>query len=91
MGSHMPTMNVSLPNNLSEFVEDELATGDYSSASEVVRDALRLLKREKALEQERQEILRREVTIGWNQAKNGQLSNRTVGQIAADVAKDDDA
>ncbi len=87
----MPTMNVSLPNNLSEFVENELATGDYSSASEVVRDALRLLKREKALEQERHEILRREVMIGWNQAKNGQLSNRTVEQIAADVAKDDDA
>lgn len=84
-------MNVSLPNNLSEFVENELATGDYSSASEVVRDALRLLKREKALEQERHEILRREVMIGWNQAKNGQLSNRTVEQIAADVAKDDDA
>lgn len=87
----MPTMNVSLPKNLSEFIESELATGEYGSASEVVRDALRLLKREKALEQERLDILRREVLIGWNQAKNGQLSNRTVEQIAADVAKDDDA
>ena len=87
----MPTMNVSLPNNLSEFVENELATGEYSSASEVVRDALRLLKREKALEAERLEILRREVLAGWNQTKNGQLSDRTVEQIAADVAKDDEA
>ena len=87
----MPTMNVSLPNNLSDFVESELATGEYGSASEVVRDALRLLKRERALEQERLEILRREVMIGWNQAKNGQFSNRTIEQIAADVAKDDDA
>ena len=87
----MPTMNVSLPKNLSEFVESELATGEYGSASEVVRDALRLLKREKALEQERLEILRREVLIGWNQAKSGKLSNRTVEQIAADVAKDDNA
>lgn len=87
----MPTMNVSLPENLSDFVETELAAGGYSSASEVVRDALRLLKREKALEQERLEILRREVMIGWNQAKNGEFSDRTVEQIAADVAKDDDA
>jgi len=50
MGPSMPTMNVSLPETLSEFVERELATGEYGSASEVVRDALRLLKREKALE-----------------------------------------
>jgi antitoxin ParD1/3/4 len=84
-------MNVSLPENLSEFVESELAAGGYSSASEVVRDALRLLKREKALEQERLEILRREVMIGWNQAKKGEFSDRTVEQIAADVAKDEDA
>jgi len=85
----MPTMNVSLPESLTEFVEGELATGEYGSASEVVRDALRLLKREKALEQERLEILRREVMIGWNQADQGQLSERTVEQIEADVAKDD--
>jgi len=28
---------------------------------------------------------------GWHQAKSGKLSDRTVEQIAADVAKDDDA
>jgi antitoxin ParD1/3/4 len=86
----MPTMNVSLPNNLTEFVESELATGDYSSASEVVRDALRLLKREKALEQERLEILRREVLIGLDDLANGRLSSLTIEQIAAEVAKDGD-
>ena len=87
----MPTMNVSLPNNLSEFVENELATGDYSSASEVVRDALRLLKREKALEQERLEILRREVLIGLEDVANGRLSSLTIEDIAAEVAKDGNA
>jgi len=84
-------MNVSLPNNLSEFVENELATGDYSSASEVVRDALRLLKREKALEQERLEILRREVLIGLEDVANGRLSSLTIEDIAAEVAKDGNA
>jgi antitoxin ParD1/3/4 len=84
----MPTMNVSLPHNLSDFVESELASGEYGSASEVVRDALRLLKREKALEQERLEILRREVMIGLDDVANGRISNRTIEEIAAEVAKD---
>jgi antitoxin ParD1/3/4 len=84
----MPTMNVSLPNNLSEFVESEHSTGEYGSASEVVRDALRLLKREKALEQERLEILRRAVLIGVDDVTNDRLSSRTIEDIAAEVAKD---
>ena len=59
----MPTtMNVSLPDNLAAFIEQEVATGGYASQSEVVRDALRLLHREKAVEQERLEMLRRAVT-----------------------------
>lgn len=87
----MPTMNVSLPSNLSDFVETELATGEYGSASEVVREALRLLKREKAMGEERLEILRREVMFGWSQANNRELSDRTVEQIAAEVSEDDDA
>lgn len=33
------------------------------------------------------EILRREVLIGWNQARNGQFSNQTVEEIAEAVAK----
>lgn len=83
----MPTMNISLPGTLSEFVEKELATGEYSSASEVVREALRLLKREKAAKQEQLEILRREVMVGVDQASDGAFSDRTVEDIATDVAK----
>ena len=40
----MPTMNVSLPDDLNEFVADQLANGGYNNQSEVVRDALRLLR-----------------------------------------------
>lgn len=48
----MPTMNVSLPETLASFVERQVASREYASQSEVVRDALRLLHREKAAEQE---------------------------------------
>jgi antitoxin ParD1/3/4 len=37
-------MNVSLPEAMEEFVRQKVATGDYETASEVVREGLRLLK-----------------------------------------------
>jgi len=37
-------MNVSLTPNLEQFVRDCTATGDYNNSSEVVREAIRLLK-----------------------------------------------
>jgi antitoxin ParD1/3/4 len=38
------TMNVSLPEQMEEFVRQKVAAGDYETASEVVREGLRLLK-----------------------------------------------
>jgi antitoxin ParD1/3/4 len=38
-------MNFSLTPNLEQFVRDRARSGDYNNASEVVREALRLLKR----------------------------------------------
>ena len=38
-------MNVSLPEELANFVKDKVSTGRYGSASEVVREALRLMER----------------------------------------------
>jgi hypothetical protein len=40
-----------------------------------------------ALEQKRLEILRREIMIGVADVANGRLSNRTIEEIAADVAE----
>ena len=49
-------MNVSLTPSLEQFVRDRAESGDYNNASEVVRDAIRLLKRteeQRALKMER--------------------------------------
>jgi len=49
-------MNLSLTPNLEQFIRDRAATGDYNNASEVVREALRLLRRteeQRALKLER--------------------------------------
>jgi antitoxin ParD1/3/4 len=37
-------MNVSLPDDLRDFVESRVASGRYASASDLVQDALRLLE-----------------------------------------------
>ncbi|HAT2611328.1 TPA: type II toxin-antitoxin system ParD family antitoxin [Kluyvera intermedia] len=42
------TMTVDLGDELREFVESLIATGDYRTQSEVVRDSLRLLREQQA-------------------------------------------
>ncbi|MGB8416952.1 type II toxin-antitoxin system ParD family antitoxin [Paraburkholderia sp.] len=37
-------MSITLPNDMAEFVRDKVARGDYASDSEVLRDALRVLR-----------------------------------------------
>jgi antitoxin ParD1/3/4 len=84
----MATMNVSLPTPMVEFVEDMVASGGYSSSSEVVREALRLLRDERAIAQEKAAILRREVGIGLEQARAGRFSDRSVAEIAEEVVRE---
>lgn len=81
----MATMNVSLTEEFVTFIEGEVASGEYASASEVVRDGLRLLQRERAAHNEKIQILRREVGIGVEQARSGRLSKRSVAEIAAEL------
>ena len=49
----MATMNVSLSKEFADFVEAQVSSGGYASASEVVRDGLRLLRREQAVQDEK--------------------------------------
>jgi putative addiction module CopG family antidote len=44
-------MSITLPDEMAEFVRDKVARGDYASDSEVLRDALRVLReRDRAIE-----------------------------------------
>ena len=81
----MPTMNVSLSSELASFVEGEVASGQYGTASEVVRDGLRRLLHEKAVRVEKAAILRREIGRGLDQARTGQLSRRSVADIGVEL------
>ena len=46
----MQTMNISLPDQLKEFVDDQVGTGRYSSVSEYVRELIRDDEKRKAQE-----------------------------------------
>jgi antitoxin ParD1/3/4 len=46
----MQSMNISLPEPLKEFVDGQISTGRYSSASEYVRELIRADEKRKAQE-----------------------------------------
>ncbi len=46
----MQTMNISLPDQLKEFVDDQVGSGRYASVSEYVRDLIRDDEKRKAQE-----------------------------------------
>ncbi len=72
MGSTLMTMNVSLTPELEAFVNDKVKTGLYNSASEVVRESLRLLRRQDELEKLQLNELKREIKSSINQIEAGE-------------------
>jgi antitoxin ParD1/3/4 len=46
----MTTLNISLPENLKAFIEDQVASGGYSTASEYVRSLIREAQERKTRE-----------------------------------------
>ena len=58
------TMNVNLSPKLEAMVKAKVASGRYTSASEVVREALRLMERQDQLKELQLEQLRQEIQNG---------------------------
>ncbi len=81
-------MNVSLTKELENFVSELVASGMYFSASEVVRDGLRLLKEQEALKKMRVEELRAEIMLGIEDLKAGNsMSFNSEEEIFQEVKK----
>jgi len=67
------SMNVSLTPELEQLIHKKVQSGLYLSASEVVREALRLLEERDKLRAMRFEELRRDIQIGIDQPDRGEL------------------
>ena len=65
-------MNVSLTKELENFINELVSSGMYFSASEVVRDGLRLLKEQEQIKKIRYEELRTEIIKGYEQSQRGE-------------------
>ena len=64
-------MNVSLSQQMESWIHEKVSSGMYQSASEVVREGLRLLLEREALREERIAELRRDVALGLSQLDEG--------------------
>ena len=74
----MATMNISLPDALKDWVEQQVAGGEYASASDYVRD---MIRREKG----RQEAIDEMVALADEGHASGPAVERTREEIFAGV------
>ncbi|MGC8640948.1 MAG: type II toxin-antitoxin system ParD family antitoxin [Isosphaeraceae bacterium] len=68
-------MNISLTPELERYVHGKVQEGMYHSASEVVREGLRLLREKDELHQKKLEQLRQENQVGIDQADRGRVKH----------------
>ena len=68
-------MNVSLTPSLEQFVRDRAESGDYNNASEVVRDAIRLLRRVEERRALKMERLRAAIRDGDEALERGEFTD----------------
>lgn len=64
-------MNISLTPELEHFVQDKVNSGMYTSASEVIRESLRLLHTHDDLQNQRIKQLNQAIDIGLQQLNVG--------------------
>ena len=72
------TMNINLTPQLEAMVREKVASGLYGSASEVVREALRLMEEQDHLRNFKREQLRRDIQAGLESGSAGELDIETI-------------
>ena len=80
-------MNVSLTDELGEFVNAKVSSGRYTSASEVVREALRLMERHEQIEAAKLQWLREAYQAGLTSGDAGELEMAAVKAEARRLSK----
>lgn len=74
-------MNVSLTPELEALIQSKVATGMYNNASEVIREALRLLMEKDELKELKRQLLQRELALGLNALDRGEYTIRNIQEI----------
>ena len=66
-------MNVHLTAELEQLIQSRVQSGRYGSASDVVREALRLLEQRDEELALRKEEIRKKIDEGWDAARRGEV------------------
>ena len=77
-------LNVSLPKELEARVREHVASGLYGSASEVIREALRLFEAHQSVQRARLEALKQDIDAGLDDVKAGRVSPVDMAEIKAE-------
>jgi len=82
-------MNIVLPPELEELVNEKIKSGLYNSPSEVIREGLRLLNEQDELKTLQREKLRREVQKGIDAMNEGRYTSyNSANELIEDVIKE---
>ncbi len=76
-------LNISLPAELENRVRQHVASGMYGSASEVIREALRLFEAYQAVQTASLEALKTDIAQGVAEARAGRVSSVAMKDIKA--------
>ncbi len=76
----MATTSLSLGEHWEVFIKNQVSSGRYGSASELVRDALRTLEERNT----KLETLRQHLTEGSSQATRGEFVNETMEEMLSE-------
>lgn len=74
-------MNITLGKEFEKRISEKVSEGLYTSASEVIRDGLRLLFEKDVAKNQQLELLREEVAKGFEQLADGDSSGYSVMDI----------
>jgi antitoxin ParD1/3/4 len=66
------SMNVSLTSELEKYIQKQVASQRYQTASEVVRQALRLMQNADEFDKARLDALRQDIQVGLNALDRGE-------------------
>ena len=66
-------MNVSISPQLEEWIQEKVQSGYYQTASEVIREALRLLREKEQFREIKIEELRKRIAAGIDDLENGRF------------------
>jgi antitoxin ParD1/3/4 len=85
----MPTRNINLTEHFDHFVENQVLSGRYSNASEIVREALRLLEEQEQEREAKLKALRQAAKQGFDEIDQGKgivlKGKKAIGRFITEI------